>query len=90
MGQWVDPRAVDREVRVKQMRKPNALRLGRDPKRVPIAVEAKGSGRLDKLKSRLGVAEEKPCTILWFIISLGGLFRRNSGTGTACGSGSGG
>jgi hypothetical protein len=30
------------------------------------------------------------CTILWFIISLGGLFRRNSGTGTACGSGSGG
>jgi hypothetical protein len=28
----------------------------------------------------------KPCTILWFIISL---FRRNSGTGTACGSGSG-
>ena len=25
-----------------------------------------------------------------FIISLGGLFRRNSGTGTACGSGSGG
>ena len=32
----------------------------------------------------------KPCTILWFIISLGGLFRRNSGTGTAYGSGSGG
>ena len=30
------------------------------------------------------------CTILWFIISLGGLFRRNSGTGIACGSGSGG
>jgi hypothetical protein len=27
---------------------------------------------------------------LWFIISLGGLFRRNSGTGTASGSGSGG
>jgi len=27
---------------------------------------------------------------LWFIISLGGLFQRNSGTGTACGSGSGG
>ena len=26
----------------------------------------------------------------WFIILLGGLFRRNSGTGTACGSGSGG
>ena len=32
----------------------------------------------------------KPCTILWFIILLGGLFRRNSGAGTACGSGSGG
>ena len=32
----------------------------------------------------------KPCTILWFTISPGGLFRRNSGTGTACGSGSGG
>ena len=41
---------------------------------------------------RAGTTESfsKPCTILWFIISLGGLFRRNSGTGTACGSGSGG
>ena len=41
-------------------------------------------------KGRTTESFSKPCTILWFIISLGGLFRRNSGTGTACGSGSGG
>ena len=31
--------------------------------------------------TRAGTTESfsKPCTILWFIISLGGLFRRNSG-----------
>jgi hypothetical protein len=39
--------------------------------------------------SSLNTFFAKPCAILWFIISLGGLFRRNSGTGTACGSGSG-
>ena len=43
-------------------------------------------------QTKAGTTESfsKPCTILWFIILLGGLFRRNSGTGTACGSGSGG
>jgi hypothetical protein len=47
-------------------------------------------GRGAATRARTTEIFSKLCTILWFIISLGGLFRRNSGTGTACGSGSGG
>ena len=57
--QRVDPRAVDGEVGVEQVREPDALGLGGDPERLAVAIEAEGSGGLDQFEPRLGIAKEQ-------------------------------
>ena len=49
--------------------------------------DASRSRRGDKGRDDRGFS--RPCTISWFTTSRGGLFRRNSDTGTASGNGSG-
>ena len=57
--QWLDDRGVDRQHRIEQVRKTNALRFGDQAEQRSVAVEAPGTAFFHQFKARLVVAIEQ-------------------------------